>query len=356
MADEYGSGVATDTARVLTSRELNRALLARQLLLDRAADPLPTVLERMAGLQAQYAPAIYLGLWSRAAGVARDAVTELLETRAIIQGTLLRSTIHAVSRADYWPTALAVRAERRRWQLRANRGTPSAEEFAAAAEKLRDAIAASGPMRQAEIDKLLGPGLRGGAGLWVDLVRVPPSGTWNRRRADLYHLADEWVGPPEGTAEAGVDLLVRRYLTGFGPATRKDVATWAGLPVATVAEVLDRLPLRHFRDEAGADLVDLPRLPLPDADTPAPVRFLPNWDASLLVHARRSGILPEQYRPRIFHTRAPQSFPTFLVDGAVAGTWRYADGRVTLEEFHPQPASVRKQLRAEAERLEAFHA
>jgi hypothetical protein len=343
---------------VLTRRELNRALLARQLLLDRAADPIPRILERMAGLQAQYAPAIYIGLWSRAEDVERDAVTKLLETRAIIQGTLLRSTIHVVSRADYWPMALAVRNERRRAQLRANRGNPGADDFAAAAVTLRDALSANGPMRQAAIDKLLGPGLRGGAGLWVDLVRVPPSGTWDRRRADLYGLAEEWLGEPPGrtTADEGVELLVRRYLTGFGPATRKEIANWAGLPVAAVAEVLDRLTLRRFRDEAGAELVDLPRLPLPDGDTPAPVRFLPNWDASLLVHARRSGILPEEYRPRIFHTRAPQSFPTFLVDGAVAGTWRYEKGRVTLDEFHPQPASVRRQLAAEAERLEAFHA
>jgi CRP-like cAMP-binding protein len=342
--------------RTLNARQLNRALLARQMLLERAPLPIPKVLEKMAFLQAQYAPAIYIGLWSRAAGVERDAVSTLLEQRTIVQGTLLRSTIHVVAAGDYWPAALAVRDERRAAQLRANRGTPSADDFSAAADKLRATLAGGGSIRQAEMDKLLGPGLRGGAGLWVDLVRVPPSGTWYRRRADLYGLAEEWVGPETGTPAEGVDLLVRRYLTGFGPATRKEIANWAGLPVATVAAALEKMRLRAFRTEKGTDLVDLPGAPLPDPDTPAPVRFLANWDAALLVHARRSGILPEEHRPKIFHVRAPQSYPTFLVDGAVAGTWKYADGRIHMDEFAPLPKSVRRELADEAERLAAFHA
>jgi Winged helix DNA-binding domain len=341
--------------RTLSARELNRALLARQMLLERAPSSVPRTLERMAFLQAQYAPAIYIGLWSRAADVDRDTVTELLEKRTIVQGTLLRSTIHVVAAGDYWPAALAIRDERRKSHLRSVRGSPSAEELRAAAETLRAALEEHGTLRQAEIDKLLGPGLRSGAGLWLDLVRVPPSGTWDRRRADLYGLAEQWVGPESGTPEAGIDVLLRRYLGGFGPATRKDIANWAGLPVATVATALSAMTVRTFRAEDGAELVDLPRGPLPDADTPAPVRFLSNWDAALLVHARRSGILPEEHRPKIFHVRAPQSFPTFLVDGAVAGTWKYADGRVELAPFAPLPASVRGELEDEAERLAAFH-
>ena len=342
-------------ARTLSARELNRALLARQLLLERAPLSIPETLERMAFLQAQYAPAIYIGLWSRAEGVERDAITTLLEDRTIIQGTLLRSTIHVVARGDYWPSALAIRAERRTAQVRAVRGTPSAAEYEAAALKLRAALENAGSLRQKEIDHLLGPGLRSGAGLWVDLVRVPPAGTWHRRRADLYGLAEQWVGPEEGTAEAGVDLLVRRYLGGFGPATAKEIANWAGLPVPTVTPALAGMTLRAFRTEDGVELVDLPDAPLPDPETPAPVRFLSNWDAALLVHARRSGILPEEHRPKIFHTKAPQSFPTFLVDGAVAGTWKYVEDRIELSPFAPLPASVRRELEHEAERLAAFH-
>jgi DNA glycosylase AlkZ-like len=151
-------------------------------------------------------------------------------------------------------------------------------------------------------------------------------------------------------------LLVRRYLAGFGPARRAEIADWAGLGVSQVAPVLEKLNLSRFRAEDGAVLYDLPRALRPDADTPLPVRFLPVWDASLLVHARRAGILPEEYRPRIFNTKSPHSFNTFLVDGAVAGTWRFEYGRVVLTEFAPLDAAVRRELTEEADRLAAFHA
>jgi hypothetical protein len=103
--------------------------------------------------------------------------------------------------------------------------------------------------------------------------------------------------------------------------------------------VIDRLPLRRFRDEKGRELLDVQRAPLPDPKTPAPVRFLSTWDATLLVHARRTQILPEPYRPLVFNTKTPHSVPTFLVDGAVAGTWRYERGRVETKPFEPLPKS-----------------
>ena len=109
-------------------------------------------------------------------------------------------------------------------------------------------------------------------------------------------------------------------------------------------------------DEAGKELLDLAGLPLPDADTPAPVRFLPVWDASLLVHARRTGILPEEHRSRIFNTKTPHSVDTFLVDGRVAGTWRNEDGRISLKPFAELPSRTMDELRDEADRLEAFFA
>ncbi|GIF68594.1 hypothetical protein Ais01nite_66290 [Asanoa ishikariensis] len=341
--------------RTLTVPEINRTVLHRQLLLERSQDDLPQVLERMAGLQAQYAPAIYIGLWSRAEPVEREAVTRLLHDGEIIQGTLLRSTIHVVSRRDYWPWALAVREDRRVQALRAWRGTLSHDEMEAAATTLRTALA-DGPLKQAEIDKLIGADRRRGIGLWLDLVRQPPSGTWERRRADLYSLADDWVGPPDSTVEEGRVQLVRRYLTGFGPATRKEIATWAGLPVATVGAVLAELDTTTYRDEQGTELVDLAGGPIVDGDADAPPRFLPNWDAALLVHARRSGLLPEEFRKRIFHVRAPQSFPVFLVDGAVAGTWKATDGTLSYDEFRPLTATERERLHAEGERLADFHA
>jgi len=335
------------TPRVLTDRELNRALLARQLLLERARLPLPRALERVGGIQAQYAPSMYIGLWSRLDGFERNALTRALHRRSVVQATLMRSTIHLVSRRDYWPLAVAIRARR---SARARVNKTSEREFERAAARIR-AFLADGPKRDRKILEALGRGTwRPEVGLWVELVRVPPSGTWERRRADLYGLVEDWVGPEDATAEEGIELLVRRYLGGFGPATPAEIAHWAGLNVTMIRPALERLELRRF----GGGLVDLPRAPLPHADTPAPVRFLPVWDATLLVHARRTGILPERYRPLIFNTKTPHSFNTFLVDGRVAGTWRYEDERVRLEPFERIPREVRAELADEAERLAEF--
>jgi hypothetical protein len=318
--------------------------------------PIALMLEQMGGLQAQYAPSMYIGLWSRLDGLERDAVTRALEERRVIQGTLMRSTIHLVSAADYWPLAVAVRDARRASWLRASRGELSAAEMDAATERLRGALAGGTTLRRKEIDELIGKTASRGAGLWVDLVRVPPSGTWERRRADLYGLATDWIAPADITREDAVAHLVRRYLGGFGPATVKDVLSFTGLPAAELAPALERLELRRFRSIADEELLDVPRAPLPDPDTPAPVRFIGTWDASLLVHARRAGVLPEEHRPRIFHTKAPQSFPTFLVDGAVAGTWRYEKGAIDLSPFGRLDAATRRELTAEAGRLAAFSA
>jgi hypothetical protein len=333
--------------RVLTERELNRALLARQLLLERARLPLPRALERVGGIQAQYAPSMYIGLWSRLNGFERDALTRALHRRSVVQATLMRSTIHLVSRRDYWPLAVAIRA---RLSARARVYKMSERELERAAARVRTFLA-DGPKRDREIAEALGPDTwRPGVGIWAELVRVPPSGTWERRRADLYAYAGDWVGPENVSPGDALDLLVRRYLTGFGPATPAEIADWAGLNVTMIRPALERLELRRF----GGGLVDLPRAPLPHPDTPAPVRFLPVWDATLLVHARRTGILPERYRPVIFNTKTPHSFNTFLVDGRVAGIWRYEDERVRLEPFGRIPRESRAELEDEAERLAEF--
>jgi hypothetical protein len=188
------------------------------------------------------------------------------------------------------------------------------------------------------------------------MVRVPPSGTWERRRADLYGLAEDWLPAKPPSPYAAVDHLVTRYLRGFGPATRHDVASFTGFKIGALRPVLARLALDRHESEDGTELLDVPGAPLPDPDTPAPVRFLPVWDATLLVHARRTGLLPEDLRPRVFSTKKPHGTPTFLVDGAVAGAWRYADGTVALEPWRPLDRATRRALDDEAERLAAFHA
>jgi len=340
--------------RVLTQRELNRALLARQLLLARGRMTIPKALERIGGIQAQYAPSMYIGLWSRLEDLERDAVTRALERRTAIQGTLMRATIHLVSRADYWPFAVGIRAEQRRWWERVHRNADPGE-LRAAAKKVRRFLA-GGPRRAKEIEALVGREAALGVGIYANLVRVPPSGTWERRRADLYGLAEDWVGHEEVTAHEGVERLIRRYLSGFGPAPRTDIADWAALPVREIGAALERIELRRFRSEDGRELVDLPRAPLPDPEMPAPPRFLPVWDATLLVHARRTLILPEEYRPRVFNVKTPHSVNTFLVDGQVAGTWRYEKERIHVEPFGRLPQGTRRELDEEAERLAEFHA
>ena len=342
--------------RILTQRELNRALLHRQLLLQRARTPIPRTLERMGGLQAQYAPAMYIGLWSRMEGLERDQVTRALERRSIVQATLMRTTIHLVSKRDYWPLEVAVREGRKgRWAR--THPTHDPREWEAATRRLRNRLGEVGSLRRSEVEDLLGKELARGIHAFLPIARVPPSGTWERRRADVYAAAEDWVGPPaEGlTREAGIELLVRRYLAAFGPSTPAEIAGFAGLQVGDIAGVLHRVTFRRFRAEDGAELLDLPRAPLPDADTPAPVRFLPVWDATLLVHARRTQILREEDRPRIFSSKRPQSYNTFLVDGVVAGTWRHEDDRIALEPFRRLPRAVMQELRDEGERLAALH-
>jgi hypothetical protein len=339
--------------RILTQRELNRALLARQLLLERATMSIPRAAEQIGTIQTQYAPSAYVALWTRLHAFERDALTRALERAQVVQATMMRNTIHIATPSNYWPLVIAIRPERMAWSRRIQKAEP--QELERAARRLRTFLA-DGPRRQAEIVEKLGDEVwRPGIGIWLDLVRVPPSGTWERRRADLYGLADEWVGPePELDHQAAVKHLVRRYLGAFGPAPRVDIADWAGMRVGTLKNALDRMRLRRFRDEQGRELLDLPREPLPHPETPAPPRFLPVWDATLLVHARRTGILPEEYRPRIFNTRTPHSFNTFLVDGRVAGAWRYENDRVEIEPFERIPRDGRKALDEEAERLSAF--
>ncbi len=148
---------------------------------------------------------------------------------------------------------------------------------------------------------------------------------------------------------------MHRYLRGFGPADLRDVANWAGVPTAKIRLAAERIALREFRDEDGEVLVDLPRIRIPPEDVPTPPRFLPTWDAALLGHAKRAGILPERFRERVFSTKMPQSVPTFLVDGSVAGIWRVerSGGRATLhlEPFEPLPRRALRELREEGQGL-----
>lgn len=337
--------------RVLTQRELNRALLSRQLLLERSTSSIQDAVSQVAGLQAQYAPSGYIGLRTRVAGFQRDDLTHALEDRSLVQASLMRSTIHVVAAAEYWRFAMGIRRARQAWAARVNGLLPE-RELVATTNRLRDALR-DGPKTVRELGDVAS-GFIGTLGLWVDLVRVPPSGTWERRRADRLALAEDWIGPNDATEADGLEHLVRSYLRGFGPAAWKDIAGWAGIDVADAKRGAASLGLVGYRDEGGGALVDLPDMSLPGPDTPAPVCFLPHWDANLLVHARRAAILPEVHRPRVFSVKKPFSVGTYLVDGSVVGAWSLVDGRVVLDPFEELRPADRTAVERERQALEAF--
>ena len=344
--------------RILTARELNRALLARQLLLKRSPFSVPRALERLGGIQAQYAPSSYVRLWTNLRRFAMSDLDRLLEQRAVVQGTLMRSTIHLVSARDYWPIAEGIGPSRQEWWHRTFGKEFSREEIERIAAEL-DAKLSGRVWPRKELDEQMrSHSTTVWSGAWVALIRVPPSGTWQRRRADLFQRAAEWIGPSTADEQAGLELLLRRYLGGFGPARLADSANWAGVDVAKMRAAAERMTLRSFRDEDGRVLLDLPRAPLPDASTPAPIRLLPTWDATLLTHCRRTRILPEEYRPFVFSIKVPHSVGTILVDGSVAGSWRAeaSRGKAVLRcaIFERIPPAADRELSAEAAGLIRF--
>jgi hypothetical protein len=336
--------------RVLSVRELNRATLARQLLLRRARLPLVQVVERVAGLQAQWAPAPYVGLWTRLDGFSREALERALRRRAVARGVLMRGTVHLVSRRDYALFGAALDVAPPGWVR------PEAQELAARLREPLRAFAAE-PRTKAEVYNWLkrehGVEVDETLGFWYALriqariAHAPESSLWRApQRPRFVAVDDGGVDPERGRVE-----LVRRYLGAFGPATRADMANWSGIRVRDLKPSLDALePLRRFSDEQGGELYDLPRAPLPPGDAPAPVRFLPKWDNTLLD---RRTLLPEKYRDAVVRSNADVE-QTFLVDGLVAGIWRFEDGRVEAEPFAPLPRAVRRELEDEAKRLAEF--
>jgi hypothetical protein len=337
--------------RILTLRELNRATLARQLLLERKRLSPTAVVERLVGMQAQWPSAPYVGIWTRTTSFRRAALERELRRGAVIKATAMRQTLHLVTRRDYALLRAAMS------EMISRGETAQAESLAPSVR----ALAEAGPVASADALAHLERehGLTG-----IDARRA-----WRaaRVRAHVLHHHETalWRGRPEGRfvaieepesldpTDARAEIL-RRYLAAFGPASRRDIVAWSMMHVPEIQRALDRLePLRRFRDEHGRELLDVPRDPLPDPDTPAPVRFLPKWDNVLLAFADRTRVLPEMYRKRVIGTNGDVA-QTFLVDGFVAGIWRVANGRVVLEPFEKLSRSVRQEVEDEAEGLEAF--
>jgi hypothetical protein len=335
--------------RVLTTRELNRATLARQLLLERQRLPVVDAVERLCALQGQWSPSPYIALWSRVDGFAREELTHGLEHRALVKATLMRITLHVLSARDFLALAPIWRAQR--WEEFARRrGDPDA-----IAGPIRAAILER-PRTHAELYREFPDAYDWRTRSLLALVHLPPSGTW--RYHGPTHLADaeQSLGRPLGDPAAGAALLVERYLSAFGPASQSDLLRFAGLRVKDVKPGLESLEPRLVRygSEDGRVLLDLDGAPLPPADAPAPVRFLPKWDSTILAYDRRARILPQAYAKVVIRKNG-DVIPTFLVDGLIAGRWEVARAgkraTITVTPFARLPQAVRRETAEEAERL-----
>jgi hypothetical protein len=340
----------------LGTRALNRALLARQLLLERTDLSVADALGRLCGIQNQYAPNAYLRLWACIEGFRRDHLDRAYTAGDAVQGTLMRGTIHTVAGGDYHPMLAAIRRTQREWGDRVTKA-PADLDRASALDRVRGTLA-DGPIRRPELLALVADehaAVRQSLDTELELLRLPPSGSWARRRADLCAAADTVIRHTDHDEADALRWLIERYLSGFGPAAPADIASFMGMYVTPIREAVAGMELRSFRDADGVELLDVTDGLLPDPDTPAPVRFLPTWDAILLVHARRTGVLPEAYRPIIFHVKMPPSYPTVLLDGQVAATWRWEEGEVRIEPLRKLSAGERRAVDEEAQRLTIFH-
>ncbi|HEX5830464.1 MAG TPA: winged helix DNA-binding domain-containing protein [Gemmatimonadaceae bacterium] len=346
----------------LSLRALNRATLARQMLLERHACTPLDALERLMGLQAQVARPPFLGLWTRLRGFERAQLLALAAGRQAVRATMMRGTLHLVTAADY----LRFRMPLQPMLTAAMRSVSRGDGAFALEPVLRAArtLLAEGPRTFDEIrahlavhipeanERLMGYAVR----VQLPLVMVPTAGAWGWDPKSEFALADAWLGiaPHE---DASPHALVRRYLAAFGPATPADASAWSGLRgLRPVFETL-RPELVVFRDEAGRELFDLPDAPRPDPDASAPVRFLPDFDNLVLAHDDRARVLAPEHRARIVSKNLIVA-PTFLVDGRVAGTWRITRSRgtavLTLNPFGALGRRLRGELEEEGTALLRF--
>lgn len=349
---------------MLSRDDLNRATLARQMLLERASGiGVVDAVQRLAGMQAQEPRHPFAGLWMRLEDFDEAALrAALLEERSVVRATLMRSTLHLVSAADYAalrpalqpPAAVALRVLGARSKgLDVDRVLPAARALLAGTPLTFDEIRARLVERFPDVDdRALGYAVR----TLVPLVMVPREAErWGFGRGGAqFTLAEEWLG--EGLAEeaASARALVRRYLGAFGPASATDAGAWSG--IGGMKDVLEAMrdELEVFADSSGRELFDLPGAPRPGADAAAPPRLLPEFDNLMLAWNDRSRVIAGKHRPRVT-TKNLRVRATFLVDGRVAGVWTIALKRrvatLTLEPFASVATGARRELEAEAQRL-----
>ena len=350
---------------IISQRVLNRALLARQMLLAREKTTALDAIARVVGLQAQVPRPPFIGLWTRLHGFDRAELTAALHDRSAVRVTSLRGTLHVMTTPDYLAMrgALQPMLSKGMQSILRARGSgldletldAEAREFfgkrTATFDALRDHVKAKYPTGD---ERAMAFAIR----THVPLVQVPtPDAPWAFPAAADFALADRWLSKKVSTKATPPEALVLRYLAAFGPATPGDAQAWSGLSgLRDTFEAL-RPSLVTFRDARKRELFDLPGAPRPDEDTPAPVRFVPDYDNIVLSHDDRSRIIADAHRPRVT-LKNLQVRATFLVDGMAAGTWKSERKRkaavLVIEPFGAVTKKARAELEREGESLLAF--
>jgi hypothetical protein len=349
--------------RVLSVRELNRALLERQSLASRTTAPAAGMIERLVGMQAQVPNAPYVGLWSRLEGFDPQELAGLITSRGAVRMSLMRVTLHLVTARDALVLRPAVQTVMDRvlssggvWG-RQLVGADLEAVAAAGRELLEDeprTTAALGSALHERWPAFDAAALAHAVRFTVPIVQLPPRGVWGMGGQAVWTTVRSWLGSETGD-DAAPDDLVLRYLAAFGPASAADVRAWSGL--TGIKEVVERLRprLRTFRDPRGRALFDVPEGPLPDPDTPTPPRFLPEFDNVLVAHEDRGRVFPDEHRQRIVRDLGSLMV---LIDGTVAATWRVERSKdaaaLVVTPFRKIPRAEREPLLDEAQRLLAF--
>jgi Winged helix DNA-binding domain len=351
------------STQVLTLRELNRATLDRQMLLERQTSPALDAVERLAGLQAQVPSPPYVGLWTRLRAFRREELTRLMDERQVVRATLMRATLHLVTAEDYLLLRPALQpaltrsmnsiAGKRLEGLDLDRLVAAAREYF---EREPRPFADFRPLLS-ELEPERDPSaLAYAVRTQLPLVQVPTGGVWGYAGKVPFTTAEKWLGRSLSSSEDPRGLVLR-YLAAFGPATVRDVQTWSGRTQLKQSVEEIKAGLRIFSDERGNELLDLPDAPLPSGDTPAPPRFIPDYDNLLLSHADRGRVISDEHRKKVFLSAA-RVRATFLIDGFVRGAWKVDKTRraatLVIEPFERLSRGDRTALSEEGERLVRF--
>jgi hypothetical protein len=344
--------------RTLSRRDLNRALLARQLLLERQTLPAADAIGRVGGLQAQASAPPFVGLWTRLVNFRESALQDLIDRRQIVRATMMRHTIHFVRADDYpWlrPTIQPALDASFGAQTRKRLAGLDIDPFLAAA---RTEFRAR-PLTFAEVKALIRAidpscdvdAIAYGVRTHLALIGVPNGSRWRFGGRAPFVLAEDWLGRP--LADPDPREMVRRYLAAFGPATPGDATAWSGVGGMRPVFESMRDELRVFRDGSRRELFDVADAPLPPADTEAPVRFLPEFDNTLLGHKDRRRVIDDEHRALVY-VGPGLMVGTVLVDGFAAATWRMRDGELALEPFRKLTKAERAAIETEGEALRAW--